>query len=482
MNRSKSKVLGMILLLVVLVLGTGLAAWSEITLHPGESGEAQWWYREDPLVGQWVCGSGGPFCDSTNFSANRWGVELATYADGDWSYVSLNTAKRFLIGDVTTTSFLFRMVDPPGLQTDSAPSMAFSLFNPATGDEVIAISQGASSPQTSSCTTFDATGVNWWWGTWQETTQPSGKQWDPSTIGTGATTLATGTFAQMQSALAGYEVKSAMILMGVVGETVGSPSGGPIFAGKAVVDDITLNWTSGSDTYGGMYRLEKGWPETVNFDDWTQAPLPNGEPPRQYDQWCVGCEDCLVTDNQNLWGIVRESDLAGLDIPAEAKSFPSHEYAIYFGTTTTGNYDAGEASVGAICSPLNELNPGDEYVSISFDYFREVEQYMGAYDWTYLQIQFLDDQNNPANGWDMPAGWYDPFDYTTSNLAKRNPGDVNPEAGRDPTDEITSDCGDRGWKTIWYKDSSDANESAVGFDVSDQDTAACNANENPFCV
>ena len=59
MNRSKSKVLGMILLLVVLVLGTGLAAWSEITLHPGESGEAQWWYREDPLVGQWVCGSGG---------------------------------------------------------------------------------------------------------------------------------------------------------------------------------------------------------------------------------------------------------------------------------------------------------------------------------------------------------------------------------------------------------------------------------------
>jgi len=461
MNRSKSKALGMILLLAVLVLGTGLAAWSEITLHPGESGEAQWWYREDPIVGKWVCGSGGPFCDSSNFDANRWGAELATYADGDWSYVSLNTAKRFLIGDVTTAKFFFRMVDPPGIQTDSGPSMAFSLFNKTTGDEVIAISEGATSLQTSSCTTFDPTTVDWWWGTWQETTQPSGKQWDPSTIDT--TMMGTpvpDTFANMQTALLGYQVQSVMILMGVVGETVGSPSGGAIMAGKAVVDDITLTWDSSA--YGGIYRLEKGWPQIVNFDDWTQAPLPNGEPPRQYDQWCVGCEDCLVTDNQNLWGIVRESDLAGLDIPTTAKSFPSDEYAIYFGISTTGNYSAGEASVGAICSPLNELNPADEYVSISFDYFREVEQYMGTYDWTYMQIQFLDDSNIPANGWAMPTTWYNPFGYTSSDLTKRNPGDVDPSAGNDPTSEILGSCAvtDRGWKTIWYKDSSDTNESS----------------------
>jgi len=457
------RVVGFAALLILLGIGIlSPVVWGEITLHPGESGEAQWWYREDPLVGQWVCGSGGPFCNPTTFDANRWGVELATYADGDWAYVSLNTEKRFNIDDVTTASFLFRMVDPPGVQTDSGPSMAFSLVGPG-GVEVIAISAGPTSIQTTPCTTFDPTAVDWWWGTWEETTQPSGKQWDPSTIDT---SMMPGpvpdTFANMLTILAGYQVKSVMILMGVVGETVGSPSGGPIFAGKTVVDDITLEWTSGAVSYGGKYRLEKGWPEIVNFDDWTQTPLPNGEPPRQFDQWCVGCNDCLTTDNQNLWGIVHESNLNGLDIPAVAKSFPSHEYAIYFGITTTGNYNAGEASVGAVCSPLNELNPADEYVSISFDYFREVEQYMGPYDWTYVQIQFLDDNNDPAAGWAVPAGWYDPFDYTTADLSNRNPGDVHPlgPTGHDPATEIVGACSgtDLGWKTIWYKDSSDANE------------------------
>jgi hypothetical protein len=462
MSIPKRKALGMVVLFAVVLIGIGLAAWSEITLHPGQSGEAQWWYTEDPLVGKWVCGSAGAFCDPTDFAANRWGVELATYADGDWSYVSLNTGKRFLINDVQEASFLFRMVDPPGMQTDSGPSMAFSLVSP-TGDEVIAISKGATPLQTNSCNTFDAANTEWWWGTWQETTQPTGSQWDPSTIditkpdGVGGT----GAFANMQSALAGYEVKTAMMLMGVVGETIGSNSGGPIYAGKAVVDDITLTWDSGN--YGGLYRLEKPWPDTVDFDDWTQTPLPNGDPPRQYDQWCVGCDDCLEVDNQNLWGIVRESDLFGLDIPTVAKTFPSSEYAVYFGITSTGNYAAGESSVGAICSPLNELNPADEYVSVSFDYFREVEQYMGPYDWTYMQIQFLDAHNDPANGWDLTATtWYNPFDYTITSPDKRNPGDVHPSGptGYDPPLEIDSSCSgtDVGWKTIWYKDSTDVNE------------------------
>jgi hypothetical protein len=216
--------------------------------------------------------------------------------------------------------------------------------------------------------------------------------------------------------------------------------GEPIGAGQALVDNVVLEWNSGAN--GGTYGLEREWgvfendvlvTTTLGFDDWTSTPPTDTElPPREWSKWCTNedaCPHCLLVDDQNLWTIVKETDFP-LTVPTAARTFPSGDYAIYFGTKSVGNYDRGEAAVGTVCSPWNELNPADKYVSLSFDYFRQVESYMGKYDWTYVQIMF--------DTWeDLP---WDPF-----APADASPGDAE-------------DCpvgSGNNWKTVWYKDSSD---------------------------
>jgi hypothetical protein len=213
--------------------------------------------------------------------------------------------------------------------------------------------------------------------------------------------------------------------------------GAPIGAGQAIVDNVVLEWTEAATTHGGTYHLEKEWAQTIGFDDWTSTPPADSEvPPAEWARWCADskyCPHCLPVDDQNLWTIVKETDFP-TTVPTAAKAFPSGDYAIYFGTKTEGNYDRGEAAVGTVCSPYNEVNPADKYVSLSFDYFRQVESYMGKYDWTFVQIAFYD-----GNGV--------PIDRTVAEL------------GDDPTrpadvDDRDRDCDE--WKTIWYMDSSDA--------------------------
>jgi hypothetical protein len=405
-----------------------------------------------------VCGADGDYC----VDSDHWSVELATYFEGDWAYVGLDAAKRFTIDlvDASPLGFSYTMVEPPAIQTDSGPSMAFWLFDPVTGTNHLAISVAAPVQTTSAhvCTYFDAGAANWWWGT----VNANDNEVDVgSFVVDGGVSTAGDTFTNMQIALTGYQVEAVMVLMGVVGSPIGGSNGILLVGtGKAVVDDVLLEWATGD--FGGKYHLEPEWDETIGFDDWTQAPLPGNEPPREWDKWCIDpdyCYHCLEVDDQNLWSIVNESDLPGT-VPAGVVPFNgSSPYAIYFGNPVAGNYDMGEAAVGVVCSPMNELNPGDQYVSLTFDYFREVEQYMGPYDWTYVQIWFDD--------WDSLA--IDPFDTV-------NPADT-PKG---------QPCLDKYWKTIWYKDSNYTNEGAWAQAVInhylDEDEAAKTGDENRIII
>ncbi|MCX6094880.1 MAG: T9SS type A sorting domain-containing protein [Candidatus Bipolaricaulota bacterium] len=428
-SRRRASLVAVLSLAAVVILST--VAMAEITRH-ADGGEAQWWYREKHDE---VCldnpTAPGDYCAV----ADHWGMELATYFEGNWAYMALDCAKRFLLEDVVAGPGLgFEYVMLGTVQSDSGPSLAFLLFS--GGNYYLAVSEAAPNPGTladHTCAPFDAGAADWWWGSVE---MADSDTVDPSTI----TVADTGTFAELQTAYGAYSVVEVLVLMGVVGEQVGcsnvaSPQ--DIHIGKTVVDDVKLNWTEGIIAHGGVYRIEPSWYEKEledglswenagGFDDWTQAPG-SGEPAREWDRWCL-CDHCLQIDDQNLWNLVSESDFVGVGVPTGADEFPSPDYALYFGNKETGDYDMGEASVGVVCSPWNEINPGDQYVSISFEYFREVEQYMGAYDWTYVQVLFDD--------WsDLD---YDPFTVS-------NPGDVE-------------DCNGGDWKTVWYKDSSDANE------------------------
>ncbi|MGB2983437.1 MAG: T9SS type A sorting domain-containing protein [Candidatus Bipolaricaulia bacterium] len=440
MRHPKGKILWAILLLTTLSMFS-VVAWGEISLHTGESGEADWWYCEEHSE---VCGSCPDPSNDCQYGDN-WSVELATYFEDDWAYVGLDTALRFNMEDVDPDAigFLYTLIESnPTPQSNSGPSMAFWLFDPTTGLNHLAIS-AAAPVQTDTCTAFNGNSVKWWYGSADATDT----EVDPESfvLAPGFAPADGQAFTDIQTALTGYQVKAVMVLMGVVGSPIGGFDGvvDIVRAGKAVVDDIKLQWDSGGVHYGGTYALEMEWDDVIGFDDGTQSP-PGAEPPVEWDKWCTDelyCPHCLEIDDENLWDVVFESDLDGLDIPAAAHDFPSPSYALYFGSVATGDYDVGEAAVGTVCSPPNELNPGDQYVSISFEYIREVEQYMGAYDWTYVQIQFLSQTNSETIGWSLPGGWFDPFSVT-------NPGDIL----------LGAACPTDGWKTVWYRDSSDANQ------------------------
>jgi hypothetical protein len=427
---------GRLSLLAVLVLCAAtvvsVAAWGKVSFQQ-DGGEAQWWYiGEHPEV----CGT--PFegaCSSTY--GDQFGVELATGINmGDWAYVALDCAQRFLIADVNEAAlaFTYKMIDNPiyGMGAESGPQLAFWLVDPdATGSEpknYVAISEHA--PIQTNSTSCDVPYVvgPWSWGE-AETASTLGEEYvDPEIIGVPGTGLA--------SIPGDYEVRAVLILMGPVGfsgaGTLSDPYVvDPASVGQAVVDDVNLTWGT---TYGGTYRLEKEWAETITFDDWTSTPPPTNTEPREWSKWCTNadaCPHCLPVDDQNLWTIVKETDFP-TSVPTAARTFPSGDYAIYFGVKSQGNYDLGEAAVGTVCSPWNELNPADQYVSLSFDFFRQVESYMGQYDWTYVQIMF--------DNWDGLV-W-------------------DPRTEVAPGDALACGGADSDWKTVWYMDSSDVSTGA----------------------
>lgn len=450
-----------VLVLAVLVLGT--AAWARVDLYKGNSGEAVWAFAKEYLdldgYTELCASDGTDYCTVADY----WNVELRTWTStDDWAYLALDAAQRPAVSMLTDLGFTYKTFQ---VQTDSGPHMGLSLVD-ATGNTYLALSEGAPVPS-AGCDSFNPAQVNWVWGTWSETTADGVTRLDPTTF----VQAGSGSYGAMAIAYATYKVQSVLVLMGVTGTSVASP--GTIETGQAFIDRILFRWTDGIP-YGGTYMLENagdiqppdtaGWPNPFTFDDGNQTPLPGStDKPHQFQMWCQ-CDHCLKLDDSNLWGVVSESDVDGVD-PDCAIPFKSSSYALYFGDPAQGNYDTGDVAVGAICSTFNELNPGDKYVSVSFSYFREVEQYVGPFDWTYVQIKFYNADGDEAwtsipdsPGQQVVDGWYNPFEYGLDNEYK-NPGDVHPlgPAGDSTLDPMCS-SDDWGWKTIWYRDATDPNE------------------------
>jgi len=366
-------------------------ALAKVTLEKGGSGEVVW-HDEAPCT----CNGGAA------------SVELATYYEGDWAAVLLDCANRFTINEIQELSFVYRHLEPPG--TAAGPRMALLLEKPQAGgyiEHYLVISKSAGTYlQTDSCELYEPT--EWWYGEWDGSDFASYADASPLSF-SGPPFTTTG--LPIDEA----EVVAVAVFMGVVDEAGdGKTMSGDdvIEPGKAIVDCVTVKWEKGTTTYGGTYDLEQPWPEVENFED-----------DARWEDWT----------RSGLWGRVTENELYGE--PGPVRPFPSPTHAAYFGTpdptTGQGSYDStGSVAYGELCSPPNILNPGDEYVTISFDYFREVEQYIGPYPWevydkTYVQIKF----NGTAWG-SEPAWNSDPWSVD-------DPGN--------------------GWKTIWYKDSSDPN-------------------------
>lgn len=417
-------------LLLIAASAMSLVAWGEITLW-SDGGEVQWVYRGDEDLGDQICQyveDRDPYC-RTPYGTNDWGVEIAADNGGDWAQVALDCAGRFTFGDIlqANLAFSYHMIDNPlyGIGANSGPHLAFWLSD--NGTNYLLISAGADATQSGSCVAFsDVADGTWWWGRVDTATGTYlGEPREYVKLDTliDPYTPQSGLLAALPAAYSNYDVMAVLVVMeeGIIDTADG--------LGQAIVDDVVLNWDGGA--FGGTYYLEYPWEATVDFDDWTSTPPSNPSvPPLEWSRWCTDdeyCPHCLPEDSQNLWTIVKESDFPA-SIPSAAKTFPSGDYAIYFGVKSEGNYDLGEAAVGTVCSPINHLNPGDKYVSVTFDYFRQVESYMGDYDWTFVQVWFDD--------WSGLA--VDPFSW-------ESPADVE-------------DCGPDGgksWKTIWYKDSSD---------------------------
>jgi hypothetical protein len=118
------------------------------------------------------------------------------------------------------------------------------------------------------------------------------------------------------------------------------------------------------------------------------------------------------TNSENLWHLASETSVPAVAYP-KLTPFPTSNHAVWFGDQSEGSY-AGPSSVGLNVSakeraqrtrfrpmqagaghPYGELiSPGinvsgQSSVSISFDYFREVECYtQGSYDKIYVQVSF----------------------------------------------------------------------------------------------
>ena len=373
-----------ILVFVFFLLILGSLAWANVTLEKGGSGEAEWVDPPD-----------APLCMRGS------AVELATYFNGDWAVVWLDCANVFTINDITGLSFSYLHET---YHDGAGPRMALSLltYNPSTGQPVyyLAISDGAPE-QTVSCALFSPS--SWCYSTWD------GKDvatFDTSTMDCG------NALDDLKNELSGATVQAVGVLMGVVGETYDVVVG----SGKAFIDDIKITW----DGKGGIYELERPWPAVYNFEEESQ-----------WAEW----------DFTGLWRIVKQSELFGE--PEAVRNFPSPTHAAYFGVPDPikgeGSYNgSGTRVYGCLVSPENILNPGDGYVNISFDYYREVEQYKGPYPYQVYDRTWVEFRWYVNNAWES---W------------ETTPGTL-------PASKVTYDPSTGSGRVIWYKDSSHPNETA----------------------
>ena len=396
MGQLTAKCRGVIVLALILVASFGVDA--EISFRVGGSGEATWY--EDGCTGE--------------------AIELGTWNDGDWSAVLLDTSRRLTfdqIIDPIEIDYMHLLV-----QTASAtcgPRIVV-LVEQDTGSgpvQFLVISEGAAY-QENACATFGARG--WFYAEWDGTgfgsygalggfaaeQQPGG-----------------GTLADLQAVadLNGAAVLHVGVLMGFVDITGdGEEMAGVdvVQTGQVVVDNVYLEWDDGGLTYGGKYDLEQPWPDPSAFEtvgNWV---------PDNASGWA----------HDGLWKRIHSSDL--YDESSIIQDFPSDEYAAYFGApvpnTGKGSYNStGPPVRGALESPYNYVNPGDEFITVEFDHYRQVEAYNGEFDQTYVQIWFN------GSTWGNPGDAY----WGGQSTWDEDPWNVDGSPG--------------GWKTIWFLDSSD---------------------------
>jgi len=134
------------------------------------------------------------------------------------------------------------------------------------------------------------------------------------------------------------------------------------------------------------------------------------------------------TNSENLWHLTTEADVPAVAYP-NLTPFPSTNHAVWFGSEETGSYAPQNAPDSALPSPevraqrarIHTMNGGAGHpygeltspeievagqtsVKVSFDYYREVEDYNGPYDKTYVQVSF---DNGPwQTVWDRDSSWY----------------------------------------------------------------------------
>lgn len=381
-------------ILGVLSLVASPVALATVTFDRGGSGEVGW--TREPVCGPMAC------------ATEDWAVELATFHPGDWAVVWLDACGKFTVDQISSLDFLYLHLE---YNVGAGPRLALSLerYEPASGTVVQYLAITEPAPQNlRNCAWYAAmfpTGFTWCYSKWD------GTNIDSYEIASQTCGLA---LAQLKAALSGASVLQVGVFMGVVGWP--TPPG-PVGTGKAVVDDVRVVWTG---PCGGTYDLERPWPMVYDFEDngddqWVcHEYVPGEDPsapdfPEKWDEW---------TSN-GLWKIVKVAELFGE--PAAVKAFPSPTHAFYFGTpdpvTGKGSYNGtGSRVSGELTSPVNYLNPGDQFVDISFWYYRHVESYKGpypqqVYDRTWVEIRwYYDACQTPGWGpWlqkDSKGNWF----------------------------------------------------------------------------
>lgn len=113
-------------------------------------------------------------------------------------------------------------------------------------------------------------------------------------------------------------------------------------------------------------------------------------------------------ERSGLWTFVTQTDLSRE--PPAVRAFPTPTTAAYFGVVRDGlgSYDTGGREQGELRSPVVAVGPGrdlqvGDLVRVKFFYFRQVEDYAGAYDQTAVYIYFRDQAgrywNAARNAW-----------------------------------------------------------------------------------
>lgn len=145
-------------------------------------------------------------------------------------------------------------------------------------------------------------------------------------------------------------------------------------------------------------------PYFEDFEDPTPEALPatgmSGIPPQEVAAaWNVAAvlNPVIVGAfvwEQGLWKTVDKDDFSA-ESPV-VREFPSGSQALYYGNVNVegrGTYDTGQATIGAVSTPVLAATPGTTY-QVQFKMLRIVESFQGSFDRTRVFVVFRDGFGN----------------------------------------------------------------------------------------